>query len=297
MNFRAGFIAVVGSPNVGKSTLINEMLGVKLLATSNKPQTTRHIINAIDTKDSYQMVFVDTPGIHINNKKAINSYMNKSASSVFSYVDIVVWLIEACKWSKEEDRVLEHIEKAKVPVIICLNKIDKIKDSEEILKFLEKISNKFDKAKEIFPLSAFKKNQVLKIQSLILKYLPKREIIFDKEWITDRSQKFVIAEFIREKLIRSLKNEIPYEITVIIEKFVLHKNTFHITALILVEKDSQKKIVIGNKGSFLKKIGKEARISIEAFLDKKVFLSLWVKVDKNWSRNKNNLSHYGYDNN
>ena len=241
MSFKAGFIAVIGSPNVGKSTLINELLGVKLLATSNKPQTTRHTINAIDTKESYQMIFVDTPGMHINNKKAINSYMNKAASSVFDYVDVVVWVLEVCKWTKEDQRVLEHIEKITTPLVICLNKIDKIKQNDQLLYFLQEISNKCNKANDIFPLSAFKKKDILEIRSIILKYIPKRNIIFDKEWITDRSEKFVIAEFIREKLIRALAKEIPYDITVIIEEFKLHKDIFHIQAIILVEKDSQKK--------------------------------------------------------
>lgn len=295
MSFSSGYVAVVGRPNVGKSTLINALLGVKLLATSNKPQTTRHTINAIDTQDSYQIVFVDTPGMHIGNKKAINSYMNKTASSVFAYVDIILWVVEACQWTKEDNRVLEHIEKSSAPVVICLNKIDKIKQKNELLSFLTEISNKYDNAKDIFPLSAFKKKDISKIRSIILNYIPKRDIIFDKEWITDRSEKFVIAEFIREQLIRNLSKEIPYDITVIIEKFELHKDIFHITATILVNKESQKKIVIGRQGSFLKKIGEQSRTSIELFLNKKVFLKLWVKVNKNILKNRDNL--FAYDKN
>ena len=294
MNFQSGFIAVIGRPNVGKSTLINELIGQKLSITSHKPQTTRHRIHAIDTQTNYQMIFVDTPGIHIGNKKAINSYMNKTASSSLSEVDMILWLVEALKWTKEDERVMEHLTKIKVPIILCVNKIDNLNSNDEILPYLENLGEKFQ-ANEVFPLSAFKKNHTNDLRKLILKHLPQQEALFESDYVTDRSQRFVIAEFIREKLMRNLSNELPYDLTVEIEKFDLDGQMYRIAARIFVEKPSQKSIVIGDKGKMLKQIGEESRISIEGFLERKVFLELWVKVRQGWSNDKRALASLGYD--
>ena len=294
MIFQSGFIAVVGRPNVGKSTLINELIGQKLSITSHKPQTTRHCIHAIDTQDNYQMIFVDTPGIHISNKKAINSYMNKAASSSLLEVDMILWLVEALKWTKEDERVMEHLTKIEVPVILCVNKIDILNTKNEVLPYLENLGEKFQ-ANQVFPLSAFKKNHINELRKLILKYLPQQEALFGSDYVTDRSERFVVAEFIREKLIRSLSNELPYDLTVEIEKFDLDGQMYRIAARIFVEKPSQKSIVIGDKGKMLKQIGEESRISIEGFLEKKVFLELWVKVRQGWSDDKRALASLGYD--
>ena len=294
MNFQSGSIAVVGRPNVGKSTLINELIGQKLSITSHRPQTTRHRINAIDTQKAYQMVFVDTPGIHIGNNKAINSYMNRAASSSFSDVDIIIWMVEVFKWTKEDARVLEHLSRVDVPVLLCINKIDKASTVDKILPFLEILSEKFN-ATEVFPISAFDRSDIKKFRDLILKYLPEQAAIFDEDFITDRSQKFVISEFIREKLMRNLSNELPYDITVEIEKFELDGNLHRIAARIFVDKTSQKSIVIGQNGAMLKKIGKESRETIEGFLETKVFLELWVKVRQGWSDDKRALASLGYD--
>ena len=294
MNFQSGSIAVVGRPNVGKSTLINELIGQKLSITSHRPQTTRHRINAVDTQKEYQMVFVDTPGIHIGNNKAINSYMNRAASSSFSDVDIIIWMVEVFKWTKEDARVLEHLSKVDVPVLLCINKIDKASTVDKILPFLEILSEKFN-ATEVFPISAFDRPDIKKLRELILKYLPEQAAIFDEDFITDRSQKFVISEFIREKLMRNLSNELPYDITVEIEKFELDGNLHRIAARIFVDKTSQKSIVIGQNGAMLKKIGKESRETIEGFLETKVFLELWVKVRQGWSDDKRALASLGYD--
>jgi GTP-binding protein Era len=282
MNFQSGYIAVVGRPNVGKSTLVNELIGQKLSITSHRPQTTRHRINAIDTQENYQMVFVDTPGIHIGNNKAINSYMNKAASSSFADVDMIIWLVEIFKWTKEDARVLEHLSKVDIPVIICVNKIDKSSSVDKILPYLETLGEKFQ-ADEVFPLSAFDRSHTKQLRGLILKY------------ITDRSQKFVVSEFIREKLMRNLSNELPYDITVEIEKFELDGKMYRIAARIFVDKASQKSIVIGHKGEMLKKIGQDSRITIEGFLEAKVFLELWVKVRQGWSDDKRALASLGYD--
>ena len=294
MSFKSGFIAVVGKPIVGKSTLINELIGQKLSITSHRPQTTRHRIHAIDTTDDYQMVFVDTPGIHIGNKKAINAYMNRAASSSIKDVDMIIWIVETNKWTKEDARVLEHVSQVEVPVILCINKIDKLKSAQEVLPFLERIGQKYQPT-ELFPLSAFSKKDTASLRNLILKHLPEQAMIFDPDYITDRSEKFVVAEFVREKLMRHLEDELPYDLTVEIEQYELDGNMQRIAARIYVDKESQKNIVIGHKGEMLKLIGTESRKSIEGFLDRKVFLKLWVKVSTGWSDSKRSLASLGYD--
>jgi GTP-binding protein Era len=294
MDFKSGFVAVIGRPNVGKSTIINEFMGQKLTITSPKPQTTRHRIHAIDTTKDYQIVFVDTPGIHISRKKAINSYMNRAASSSLKDVDVILWLVEAGLWTKEDDRVLEHVSSLDCPVILVINKIDKLKHPDFLLPYLQDMSVKYN-ADEVYPLSAFKKNDVSKLKSMILKYLPVQSMIFDPDFITDRSEKFIVAEFIREKLMRHLSDELPYDLTVEIEKYELDGELQRVSAKIFVDKTSQKNIVIGKNGEMLKRIGTEARKSIEGFLEKKVFLQLWVKVSAGWSDDKKSLSSLGYD--
>ena len=294
MDFKSGFVAVIGRPNVGKSTIINEFMGQKLTITSPKPQTTRHRIHAIDTTKDYQIVFVDTPGIHISRKKAINSYMNRAASSSLKDVDVILWLVEAGLWTKEDDRVLEHVSSLDCPVILVINKIDKLKHPDMLLPYLQDMSVKYN-ADEVYPLSAFKKNDVSKLKSMILKYLPVQSMIFDPDFITDRSEKFIVAEFIREKLMRHLSDELPYDLTVEIEKYELDGELQRVSAKIFVDKTSQKNIVIGKNGEMLKKIGTEARKSIEGLLEKKVFLQLWVKVSTGWSDDKKSLSSLGYD--
>ncbi|MEK9575522.1 MAG: GTPase Era [Gammaproteobacteria bacterium] len=294
MDFKSGFVAVIGRPNVGKSTIINEFMGQKLTITSPKPQTTRHRIHAIDTTKDYQIVFVDTPGIHISRKKAINSYMNRAASSSLKDVDVILWLVEAGLWTKEDDRVLEHVSSLDCPVILVINKIDKLKHPDMLLPYLQDMSVKYN-ADEVYPLSAFKKNDVSKLKSMILKYLPVQSMIFDPDFITDRSEKFIVAEFIREKLMRHLSDELPYDLTVEIEKYELDGELQRVSAKIFVDKTSQKNIVIGKNGEMLKRIGTEARKSIEGFLEKKVFLQLWVKVSAGWSDDKKSLSSLGYD--
>src|SRR6056300_941216 len=185
MDFKSGFVAVIGRPNVGKSTIINEFMGQKLTITSPKPQTTRHRIHAIDTTKNHQIVFVDTPGIHISRKKAINSYMNRAASSSLKDVDVILWLVEAGLWTKEDDRVLEHVSSLDCPVILVINKIDKLKHPDRLLPYLQDMSVKYN-ADEVYPLSAFKKNDVSRLKSMVLKYLPAQSMIFDPDFITDR---------------------------------------------------------------------------------------------------------------
>jgi GTP-binding protein Era len=240
------------------------------------------------------MVFVDTPGIHIGNKKAINAYMNRAASSSIKDVDIIVWLIEVDKWTKEDSRALEHVSQSDVPVIVCINKIDKLKSVQSVIPFMKTVSEKYTPT-ELYPLSAFSKKDTSALRNLILKYLPIQDAIFDSDYITDRSEKFIVAEFVREKLMRHLDDELPYDLTVEIDKYELDGNMQRIAATIYVDKLSQKTIVIGHKGEMLKLIGTEARKSIEGFLERKVFIQLWVKVSSGWSDDKRALASLGYD--
>jgi GTP-binding protein Era len=293
-DFKAGFIAVVGRPNVGKSTLINEMIGQKINITSHKPQTTRHKIYAVDTQDDAQMVFVDTPGMHIGAKKAINRYMNRVASSSLGEVDIVVWLIEAGVWHREDERVLEFIKKLEIPVILVINKIDKLKKRNDILPFITKVSQ-FYPTDNLVPISSFEKKSIQYLKEIMHRLLPTQKAIFDKDYLTDKSQKFLVAEFIREKLMRDLHDELPYDLTVEIEQFKLDGAMYRISAKILVNRDTQKNIIIGKQGETLKKIATDARISIEGLLEAKVFLKLWVKVKEGWSDDIRALASLGYD--
>lgn len=291
--FKAGFVAIVGKPNVGKSTLTNELLGQKLSITSHKPQTTRHRINAIDSTDDYQLVLIDTPGIHIGAKRALNSYMNRAATSSLAGVDVVLWLLDSTHFTTEDERVLSHLASVECPIICCLNKIDKFTDKTQLLNQLNKISGQYQG--EIVPISAFNKKDVAYLKKLLLDKLPEQTAIFDPDYLTDRSDKFLVSEFIREKLMRLLAQEIPYGVTVEIEHFKQEKKLVKIAAKILVERNSQKRIIIGKQGEMLKKIGTDARKDIEAHLDNKVFLKLWVKTQKNWSDDKQGLHSLGYD--
>jgi GTP-binding protein Era len=292
--FKSGFVAIIGRPNVGKSTLTNELLGQKVVITSHKAQTTRHQIQVIDSTDEYQMVLLDTPGMHIGNASPLNSYMNKSASSSLADADVVLWLLEAGIWTKEDTRVLEHLQNISVPVIICINKVDKITDKEKLLHYLTDVSKKYP-ADELFPMSSFDNKDIKKLRTLVVQKLPQGEYIFDPEYITTRNDKFIVSEFIREKLMRNLGDELPYDLTVVIDKFEKVGKTIHIYATILVDKKSHKTIIIGNNGAMIKKISTESRKSIEGFLLEKVFLKTWVKVAGGWASDKNSLKSLGYD--
>lgn len=293
-DFQTGFVAIIGRPNVGKSTLTNELLGQKISITSHKAQTTRHQIQVIDTTDKYQMILIDTPGMHLGENKAINSYMNRAASSSIEGVDVILWLVEAGIWRKEDARVLEHIKNTKSNVIVCVNKVDRLANNEKLLDYLTNISNKYN-ATDIFPMSCFKSYDINNLRTLILKYLPQQQMLFSPNYITSRSEKFVVGEFIREKLMRNLSNELPYDLTVEIEKYQNIGKVKHIYAAILIDRKSQKSIIIGTNGSMIKKISTEARLSIEGFLEQKVFLKIWVKVSSGWANDKRSLASLGYD--
>lgn len=294
-DYQSGFIAVVGRPNVGKSTVMNGLLGQKLSITSAKPQTTRHRIHGIHTTEQAQLVFVDTPGMHLGGEKSINRYMNRAANSAFADVDVILFVVEAGRWSKEDQAVAEKCARSDVPVIVLVNKIDKFKNKEDLFPFLQRVSEKLDFV-ALIPVSAYTKSGFPAITDEILKYLPKQAAIFPEDYITDRSTRFLAAEIVREKLMRTLGEEVPYGATVEIEQFQYDETEgrWHINALILVERPGQKQIVIGKKGEQIKQMGIQARKDLIQLLDARVHLELWVKVKENWSDDERALASLGY---
>jgi len=291
---RCGLIAIIGKPNVGKSTLLNYLMGQKISITSRKPQTTRHRLLGIKTSGNTQMIFVDTPGMHSGQNKALNRYMNKTVQSVIHDVDVILFMVDRMKWSAEDDLVLQELKHCSAPVFLLLNKVDLIEDKEILLPYLNEKKSLFP-FKEFFPLSALKQHNIDALESSIESYLPIADFYYPEDQLTDRNTRFLAAEFIREKLTRQIGDELPYEATVEIEEFRQDKKIIHISALILVEKDSQKRIVIGDSGSRLKLIGREARLAIEELLGSKVMLNLWVKVKGGWSDDERALKSLGYD--
>ena len=292
-NFRCGYIALIGRPNVGKSTLMNYVLGQKISITSHRPQTTRHRIVGIKTTDEAQFVYVDTPGIHDNEKKAMNRYMNRTAGASFKDVDVIVLLVDAMRWTDEDELVIKRLQYIKTPVVLAVNKVDLLKKKEDLLPFIEKIKSKYEFS-DIIPVSAIKGDNVEGFEKTILNYLPASEAFYDEDQITDRSSRFMAAEIIREKLTRNLTQELPYNLTVEIEKFSNDGKLLDIAAVIWVERDNQKAIIIGKKGSKLKDMGTKARIDMEKLFEQKVFLQLWVKVKSGWSDDERALNSLGY---
>lgn len=295
MNKRnCGLVAIVGRPNVGKSTLLNHLLGQKLSITSRKPQTTRHRLLGIKTEESSQIIYVDTPGLHKGVDKAINRYMNKTVSSVIRDVDVIIFLIDKFKWTDEDEFVLENLKNSKSPVFLVINKIDLISDKELLLPYIEKISERF-KFAEIFPVSALQGHNIPSLEAAIIKHLPEGDYMFPEDQITDKNSRFLAAEFVREKITRQMGDELPYEVNVEIEEFKSSGNVLHISALILVEREGQKRIIIGQKGASLKLIGSEARKEMETMFGMKVMLKLWVKVKSGWSDDERALRSLGYN--
>ncbi|MDG4813089.1 GTPase Era [Hydrogenovibrio sp. 3SP14C1] len=293
--YHAGFVAVIGRPNVGKSTIMNGLLGQKLSITSPKPQTTRHRIHGIHTTEHFQIVFVDTPGMHLGASKSINRYMNRAANSAFGDVDVVLFVVEAGRWSKEDQAVADKCQNLDVPVIVLVNKIDKFKKKEELFPFLQKVGEKVP-FEALIPISAYTKSGFDVIETEILKHIPEQPAIFPEDYITDRSSRFLASEIVREKLMRTLGDEVPYGATVEIEQFTFDKEEerWHINALILVERSGQKQIVIGKKGEQIKQMGIQARKDLMNLLDSRVHLELWVKVKENWSDDERALASLGY---
>jgi len=290
---KTGYVALVGRPNAGKSTLLNHLVGQKICITSRRPQTTRHSIHGIKTTEAGQAIFVDTPGIHGEQKRAMNRYLNKTASSALMGVDVIVWVVDQWIWHPENDVVLAQLRNATCPVILAVNKIDQCEDKERLLPFLDDAAKRFEFA-AIVPIAALKNTNLDRLEAAIMDLLPEGEPIYPEEQVTDRPQRFFAAEIIREKLIRSLGQEVPHALTVQIEKYEEGETLTRIHAIIWVEREGQKAIVIGKDGEVLKKVGQRAREDMEKTLEHKVYLNLWVKVKKGWSDNERAMQSLGY---
>lgn len=289
-----GFIAIVGRPNVGKSTLLNQLLGQKVSITSRKPQTTRHRIMGIDTDGAYQAIYVDTPGLHIEEKRAINRLMNRAASSSIGDVELVIFVVEGTNWTPDDEMVLNKLKSLRCPVLLAINKVDNVTDKTKLLPHIGFLSQQMDFL-DVVPISAEKGMNVDTIAKIVRNCLPEAIHHFPEEYITDRSQRFMASEIIREKLMRFLGEELPYSVTVEIEQFVTNdRGGYDIHGLILVEREGQKKMVIGNKGAKIKKIGTEARMDMEDLFENKVHLELWVKVKAGWADDERALRSLGY---
>lgn len=295
---RCGFVAIVGRPNVGKSTLMNHILGQKLSITSRKPQTTRHQIMGIKTEGDLQVVYVDTPGLHKDDgKKALNRYMNKAASDALRDVDLVVFIVDRTAWTEEDQMVLDKVKHARCPVILAVNKVDMLKDKGTLLPQMQTHAERMEFA-ELIPISAKQGHNVEELEAAIAKHIPEGMHHFPEDQLTDKSSRFMAAEMVREKLMRNLGDEVPYGTTVEIEEFKQDKKgVLHISALILVERDGQKRIVIGDKGDRIKTIGRDARLDMERMFESKVMLNLWVKVRRGWADDERALRSLGYNDN
>lgn len=294
MEQRCGYVAIVGRPNVGKSTLLNHILGQKISITSRKPQTTRHRVLGIKTEHNIQAIYVDTPGLQQDSAKAINRYMNRAASSTITGVDVVIFVIEKDRWGEADEWVLEQVKRAQCPVILAVNKVDQLSDKSVLLPHLQFLGKQMD-FDEIVPVSAVKGTNLDSLEACVNKRLPEGIPLFPEDQVTDRSERFMAAELVREKIMRQLGAEVPYSITVEIEEFRDSGKSLHIGALILVEREGQKRILIGNKGSKLRLIGQEARVDMETMFDRKVMLKLWVKVKSGWADDERALRSLGYN--
>jgi GTP-binding protein Era len=290
---RCGYIAIVGRPNTGKSTLLNHLVGQKLSITSRKPQTTRHQILGIRTAAGYQLLFVDTPGMHSDAGRAINRVMNRAAQSALADVDAVVMVVDRTVWTEQDAHVLARVRELGCPLVLVVNKIDLMEDKRQLLPHLEFLATQAEFA-AIVPLSALRRQQVDELEQTLVGLMPEGAFFFPEDQITDRSERFLAAEIVREKIMRQLGDELPYACAVEIEEFALDAGVLHISALILVERRGQKRIVIGEKGARLRSIGTEARQDMEQMFEHKVMLRLWVKVRAGWSDDERALKSLGY---
>ncbi|SDR79492.1 GTP-binding protein Era [Halopseudomonas litoralis] len=290
---RCGYIAIVGRPNVGKSTLLNHILGQKLAITSRKPQTTRHTLLGIKTEENVQAIYVDTPGLHKENEKALNRFMNKSASQALRDVDVVLFVVDRMRWTDEDEMVWNKVRHLECPVVLVVNKVDRLEDKKAMLPHLEWLTQQLPNA-EIVPVSALNGGNLDQLQTVIAGLLPEGEHFYPDDQLTDRSSRFLAAELVREKVMRQLGAEIPYQVAVEIEQFKQEGKVLHIHALILVEREGQKKIIIGDGGDRMKKIGQEARLDMQKLFGSKIMLNLWVKVRRGWSDDERALNSLGY---
>ncbi len=291
---RCGHVAIIGRANVGKSTLLNRLIGQKLSITTRKPQTTRHHLIGIKNTDSAQIIYIDTPGIQKSPKTAINRYMNREALNVIDGVDVLVFMIEAMKWTEEDKMVLQKISHVSTDVILVVNKVDKINDKKKLLPFIEDLKQSLE-CSHIIPMSALSIDDVESLESKITDNLPIAEKIYGDDQITNRGSRFFAAEFIREKLTQKLGDELPYQSTVTIDSFKEKKKILHIHATIWVERSGQKAIIIGKNGAILKSVGEQSRKDMETMFGQKVFLETWVKVKGKWTDDEKALRQFEYD--
>jgi GTP-binding protein Era len=292
-NFRCGYIAIVGRPNVGKSTLMNTLIGAKVSITSRKAQTTRHRITGIQTYDDAQFIYVDTPGFQTRHANALNNTLNKTVTNTLISSDVIVFVIEAGTFGPADQQVLDLLP-AEVPVILVINKADRVKDKAALMPFAQQVASKFNFA-AIVPVSAKLRFQLDGLEKELKRLLPENAPIFDADDITDRSEKFMASEIVREKLFRFVGDELPYTSTVLIEKFEQEGNLRRVFAAILVERDTHKSMVIGNKGVRLKEISTQSRQDMEKLFGGPVYLEIWVKVKSGWADNEAGLRAYGYE--
>lgn len=291
--YRCGYIALVGRPNVGKSTLLNTILGQKLSIVTRRPQTTRHQLLGIHSTTDAQYLFVDTPGMHLGQKKAINRYMNRVADGALQGVDLAVMLVEALRWGREDDQVLERIQHHRVPAILAVNKVDRLSNREALLPFIAKHTQAFE-FDEVIPMSARSGLNLPALLAAMRERLPVAPAVFGEDQLTDKSVRFLCAELVREKLTRRLGQELPYGLGVEIEEFDESAQPLSIGAVIWIERSSHKPIVIGRRGANLKAVGQEARLDMQKLLEQPVFLRLWVKVREGWADDERALRQLGY---
>ena len=291
---RCGSVAVIGRPNVGKSTLTNALVGAKVSIVSNRPQTTRHRLLGIATFPEGQLVLVDTPGLHRQQKRAMNRVMNRAARGALEGVDVGLLVIEAGRWDEEDTLAFNVLRDADIPVVLVVNKVDRLKDKGALLPFLQEITEGRDFA-SVHPISAQKRNGLEALVRDVLKLLPEAPPMFGEDEITDRSQRFLAGELVREQLMSQLVEELPYATTVEIERFAEDGNLLRIGAVIWVEREGQKAIVIGKGGARLKDIGAKARMQMERLFGAKVFLETWVRVREGWSDDEAALKAFGYE--
>ncbi|NIR62125.1 MAG: GTPase Era [Gammaproteobacteria bacterium] len=292
---RCGYVAVVGRPNVGKSTLINAILGEKVTIISPRAQTTRHRILGVKTTPLGQAIYVDTPGLHLGGKRAMNRYLNRAASAAVRDVDLVIVVVEALRWTDEDDYVLDVVREADVPALLAVNKVDRVKDKGALLPFLDSTATKYH-FEAILPVSAKTGINLVELEHEVLERLPESPYLFPEGQITDRDARFRAAEIIREKLTLRLGQEVPHALTVEIGTLAEREDrVMHIDAVIWVEREGQKRIVIGKGGQVLKEVGTRARREMEAVLGRKIFLQLWVKVKEGWSDDERALRGFGYN--
>jgi len=291
---RCGYVALIGRPNVGKSTLLNRFLGQKLSIVTAKPQTTRQQIAGIKTTAEGQVVFLDTPGIHLAAKRALNRYMNRIARAALNGVDVVLFLIEAERWTKQDEHVARALEDVAVPIVLVVNKVDQVADKTRLLAFLQdKVQNR--PFAHVVLISARQGKGVADLEALVMQHLPFSKPMYDEDQFTDRSERFLAGELIREQLMLRLHQELPYALTVEVEEFKRTPELLRISAIIWVEREGQKQIVIGSGGQVLKQVGSRARTALQELFGQKVFLRMWVKLSRDWSDNEKSMRQLGFD--